>query len=83
MMMFGGSPISVAAPPMLLAMISATTSGIGSRSSASAITKVIGTISSTVVTLSRNADSTAVAPVRPKISAAGRPRDHCPTLIAR
>ena len=44
MMMFGGSPIRVAVPPMLEAITSITTSGIGSRSSASASRKVTGTI---------------------------------------
>ena len=58
--MFGGSPISVAVPPMLEATISITISGTGSTSSASASRNVIGTISRIVVTLSRNADSTAV-----------------------
>ena len=64
MRMFGGSPMSVAVPPMLEAMISMSTSGIGSMSSASASRNVIGTMSSTVVRLSRNAESTAVAPER-------------------
>ena len=59
-MMFGGSPISVAVPPMFETRISMITSGIGSTSSASASRNVIGTISSTVVRLSRNADSSAV-----------------------
>ena len=54
-MMFGGSPISVAVPPMLEAMISISTSGIGSMSSVSASRNVIGTMSRTVVRLSRNA----------------------------
>ena len=60
MRMFGGSPISVAVPPMLEATISMMISGTGSTSSASASRNVIGTISRIVVTLSRNADSTAV-----------------------
>ncbi len=60
MRMFGGSPISVAVPPMLDATISMMISGTGLTSSASASRKVIGTISRIVVTLSRNADSTAV-----------------------
>ena len=58
--MFGGSPISVAVPPMFDATISMMISGTGSTSSASASRNVIGTISRIVVTLSRNADSTAV-----------------------
>ena len=62
MRMFGGSPMSVAVPPMLDAKTSMITSGIGSMSSASASRNVIGTMSSTVVRLSRNADRTAVVP---------------------
>ena len=58
--MFGGSPISVAVPPMFDATISMMISGTGSTSSASASRNVIGTISRIVVTLSRNADNTAV-----------------------
>ena len=61
MRMFGGSPISVAVPPMLETRISMITSGIGSMSSASASRNVIGTISSTVVRLSRKAESKAGA----------------------
>ena len=78
-MMFGGSPISVAVPPMFDAMTSMITSGIGSMSSASASRNVIGTISRTVVRLSRNADSSAVVPAsasddgeRPPARRAGR-----------
>ena len=56
MMMFGGSPINVAVPPMLEAITSMITSGIGSISRASASRNVIGTTSRIVVRLSRNAD---------------------------
>ena len=62
MRMFGGSPMSVAVPPMLDAKTSMSTSGIGSMSSASASRNVIGTMSSTVVRLSRKADSTRRRP---------------------
>ena len=72
--MFGGSPISVAVPPMFEAMISMSTSGIGSMSSASASRNVIGTISRTVVRLSRNADSSAVDSASDMTTASGRPR---------
>ena len=75
MMMFGGSPISVAVPPMFDAIISMITSGIGSMSSASASRNVIGTINSTVVRLSRNAESTAVMSASDNTTASGRPRD--------
>ena len=80
--MFGGSPISVEVPPMFEAMISMSTSGIGSMSSASASRNVIGTISSTVVRLSRKADSTAVATASDATTAHGRPRESCPARIA-
>ena len=83
MMMFGGSPISVAVPPMLDAITSMITSGIASMSSASASRNVIGTIRRTVVRLSRNADSSAVVPASASTTASGRPRESCPALIAR
>jgi hypothetical protein len=54
--MFGGSPISVAVPPMFEEMISIRISGIGSMSSASASRNVIGTTSRIVVRLSRKRD---------------------------
>ena len=60
MMMLGGSPIRVAAPPMLDASTSAIRNGNGETPSRSQTSKVTGAISSTVVTLSRNADATAV-----------------------
>ena len=81
-MMFGGSPISVAVPPMFDTRISMITSGIGSTSSASASRNVIGTISSTVVRLSRNADSSAVVTASDSTTANGRPFEICPALIA-
>ena len=82
MRMFGGSPMSVEVPPMFEAMISMSTSGIGSMSSASASRNVIGTIRSTVVRLSRNAESTAVATASETTTASGRPLDSWPALIA-
>ena len=83
MMMFGGSPMSVAVPPMFDAMISIITSGIGSMSSASASRNVIGTISRTVVRLSRNADSSAVDRASDMTTANGRPPAIWPARIAR
>jgi hypothetical protein len=80
--MFGGSPISVAVPPMFDTTISTMTSGTGSSSSASASRKVIGTISRTVVRLSRNADSTAVVVASETTMATGRPRESWPARIA-
>ena len=82
MMMFGGSPISVAVPPMFETMISMITSGIGSMSSASASRNVIGTTSRIVVRLSRNADSTAVVVASEITTASGRPRESWPARIA-
>ena len=81
--MFGGSPISVAVPPIFDAMISISTSGIGSMSSASASRNVIGTINRTVVRLSKNADSTAVDSASEMTIASGRPRASCPARIAK
>ena len=58
--MFGGSPISVVAPPMFDAKIWAKISDIGLIFSSLHTEIVTGTISSTIVTLSRNAEPTAV-----------------------
>src|SRR5680860_785532 len=73
MMMFGGSPIRVAVPPMFDAITSMISSGIGSMSSASASRKVIGVISRIVVRLSRKAESTAVVAARLIVTANERP----------
>ena len=59
-MMFGGSPIRVAVPPMFDENISAIRNGTGLISSFSAIANVIGITRMTVVTLSRNALTNAV-----------------------
>ncbi len=60
MMMFGGSPTSVAAPPMLDANTSAIRNGAALMASRSQTSSVTGAISSTVVTLSSSAEATAV-----------------------
>ena len=60
MIIFGGSPINVAVPPIFDENISVSKYGKGSISSFLAIAKVIGKTSITVVTLSRNALVTAV-----------------------
>ena len=83
MRMLGGSPISVAVPPMFEATISISTSGSVSMSSVSASRKVIGTISRTVVKLSKNAESTAVALANETTTASGRPRESWPARMAR
>ena len=60
MMMLGGSPTKVAAPPMLEANTSAIRNGTGLIASRSHTSSVTGAISRTVVTLSSNAEATAV-----------------------
>src|SRR5215468_9658262 len=60
MMMFGGSPIRVAVPPMLEARISVKRKGYGGTFSCSVMTSVTGAMSRTVVTLSSSAETTAV-----------------------
>ncbi len=82
MMMFGGSPIRVAVPPMFEAITSITISGIGSTSSASASRNVIGTTSRIVVRLSRKAESSAVVQARLSTTRSGSPRESCPARIA-
>ena len=57
---FGGSPINVAVPPIFDAKISVIKNGNGLISNCFAIKKVTGIIKITVVTLSKNADVTAV-----------------------
>lgn len=68
MMMLGGSPISVAAPPMLHAITSAIRYGTTGRPSLLQTRMVTGAISRTVVTLSSQGDSTAVARISRTIS---------------
>ena len=59
-MMLGRSPMSVAVPPMLEAMISARKNGTASMSSRRHTVMVMGPMSRTVVTLSSRAESSAV-----------------------
>ena len=59
-MMFGGSPISVAVPPMFELIICAIRNGFTSTFNCAAMLKVIGTVKSTVVTLSKSAEQAAV-----------------------
>ena len=59
-MMFGGSPIIVAAPPMFEKSTSEMRIGIGFKSRTCAILMVTGVRRSIVVTLSKNADRIAV-----------------------
>src|SRR3712207_8048258 len=86
--MLGGSPMRVAAPPMLEAMTCVSRNGMGSTSSASAITKVTGTMSMTVVTLSRNADRKAVTTasrisILPGLALPHRSEEHTSELQSR
>ncbi len=83
MMMFGGSPTRVAAPPMLEASTSAIRYGAAGTSSRSHTSRVTGATSSTVVTLSRNADATAVSSTSMTMMGKGRPRAFFADQIAR
>ena len=61
MIRFGGSPISVAVPPMFEAIASAIRKGTGGTPSSLATSSVTGATKRMVVTLSRNAERNAVA----------------------
>ena len=69
----GGSPIRVAVPPMLEAMIWVMKKGMGLIRSMLVMARVMGPMRSTVVTLSRKADKTAVIKANNTISGQGRP----------
>ena len=69
----GGSPIRVAVPPMLDAMIWVMKKGMGLIRSMLVMARVMGPMRSTVVTLSRKADKTAVIKANNTISGQGRP----------
>ena len=73
MIRFGGSPISVAVPPMFDAMASAIRNGTGGTPSSLATSSVTGATSRIVVTLSRNADRNAVANTSSTIVRIGNP----------
>ena len=73
MMMFGGSPIKVAAPPMLEEKTSAMRNGTGLMPSRSHTSNVTGAMSRTVVTLSSSADATAVMMTSRIITRSGEP----------
>ena len=83
MMMLGGSPIKVAAPPMLEAKTSAIKKGTGLMSSRSHTRRVTGAISSTVVTLSRNAEASAVTSTSKIITRSGEPLARLAAQMAR
>ena len=73
--MLGGSPMSVAVPPMLDAKICVIRYGTGEMSRRRATESVTGVISTTVVTLSRNAESSAVIVARISSSRIGCPSE--------
>ena len=79
-MIFGGSPIKVAVPPTLDARICPIRNGTGSIFSIRAMAMDIGPTSSTVVTLSKIAESTAVIRVKATMIFHGSP---CTALAAR
>ncbi len=70
-----GVPMSVLIPPTLEASTSGMSSASGLRPKVSAIWMVIGAISSMVVTLSSNAEATAVMAIRMVTSSQSFPRD--------
>ena len=82
MMMFGGSPTSVAVPPMLAASASAMRKGTGVTPSRSQRSRVTGATSSTVVTLSSRADASAVMQTSRTSVANGLPRVRLAAQIA-
>jgi hypothetical protein len=83
MMMLGGSPISVAVPPMLEARTSAIRNGTTGTPRRSQTRNVTGAMSRTVVTLSRAADAPAVTRTRITITRNGRPRARLAAQTAR
>ena len=80
--MLGGSPIRVAVPPMLDARICAIRYGAGEIPRRRATESVTGVIRTTVVTLSRNAETTAVTSERISRSRIGWPSDRTTDRIA-
>jgi len=80
--MLGGSPISVAVPPILDAKICVIKNGTGLSPSISVTAIVIGPTKSTVVTLSRKAERTAVIMKNKIIIIQGLPFDNLAALIA-
>ena len=80
--MFGGSPISVAVPPMFDIMISTRRNGTGLMSSVLHSMIVIGPMSKTVVTLSRKAENTAVITANAIMMSHGLPLQAFADLMA-
>src|ERR1700742_1466189 len=82
MMMLGGSPTSVAAPPMLDANTSAISIGTGLISSRSQTSKVTGAIKSTETTLGSTADAAAITSIRRIMMRNGEPLARLAAQIA-
>ena len=82
MMMFGGSPTSVAAPPTLEANTSAISSGTGLISSASQTSKVTGAISNTETTLGSMAEANAITTISSIMMRSGEPLARLTAQIA-
>ena len=82
-MMLGGSPMRVAVPPMLEAMISARKNGTASMSSRRHTVMVMGPMSRTVVTLSSRAESSAVRQTKSTMTCQGLPFARRAHLMAR
>ena len=82
MTMLGGSPISVAVPPMLDANASAIRNGAGPISSRSHTSSVTGAISNTVVTLSSSAEPNAVTSTSRIMMRSGEPLARLAAQIA-
>ncbi len=72
--MLGGSPMSVAVPPMFDAITMGSRNAIGGIASCSAICIAIGVTKITVVTLSASADRPPVNHVTSRITVRGSPR---------
>ncbi len=82
-MMFGGSPISVAVPPMFAARTSAIRKGTTGSRRRWQTARVTGATRSMTVTLSRKAETTAVSNTKMIISRKDRPRLFFAAQIAR
>jgi hypothetical protein len=82
MMIFGGSPTRVAAPPMLEANTSAMRNGTGLISSRSHSSSVTGAINNTETTLGRMADDRAITSISRIMMRSGEPLERLTAQIA-
>ncbi|EDS76661.1 hypothetical protein CBC_A0200 [Clostridium botulinum C str. Eklund] len=81
-MIFGGSPINVAVPPIFDDRISDIKKGIGLVSKVFVTTKVTGTSNKTVVTLSKSAEKVNVISENTTSKVIGLPFESLAALIA-